>query len=137
MIRRTIKIRTSGRQDFVDMSPMLQQAVQKSGIGNGLLVVFCRHNGALIAINEAQAEIYQDTFEAFEKFVPINGHYHHHGTWGGERNGAAHVLSMLGNKSLALLIENGHILLGTFQRVILIEYDGPRTRNIELGIIEG
>jgi len=136
MIRKTITVRTGVRPDFADITGMLQREVHDSKTENGVLVLFCRHNGALLAINEAQAEIYKDAFEAFEKFAPIDGNYHHHRTWGGERNGAAHVLSWLGNKNLVLLIGGGKILLGPFQRIILLDYDGPQTRTIEVAIVE-
>lgn len=130
-----LSISTTSRLQEVDITDHIQRGVHKSGIKNGVIFLFVPHNGAALTINENQKEIWNDSWRCYRIWAPLNGDYEHHRTWGGERNGMAHVLSNLMAKSIPILVLNATLRLGTWQRIVLLEMDGPRKRNVDIMVM--
>ncbi len=126
-------VRTSSRVQFVNIDDLLADAVNESGIKDGICVVFVPHTTAGVTINEnADPDVVRDIIMEVNKIVPFQDGYHHM-----EGNSAAHIKSSLVGPSLSLIIENGRIVYGTWQSVYFCEFDGPRTRRVYIKVIEG
>jgi secondary thiamine-phosphate synthase enzyme len=121
-----ISIRTNSRTEMMDITSFIQSFVQEKKISSGFCIVFTPHTTAAITINEkADPDVPRDILSALEKSVPHNANYRH-----AEGNSAAHVKSSLVGASELVLIENGQLVLGTWQSIFFCEFDGPRTRKV-------
>lgn len=128
----TINIKTNSRFDIVDITLQVQNIVSKSNIKSGILVIFIPHTTAGISINEnADPDVVYDLKNIFNNMIPEHNNYRHM-----EGNSQAHALSTLTSPSITLIIENGEIVLGTWQNIYFMEYDGPRNRKARIQIIE-
>lgn len=128
----TINIKTNSRFDIVDITLQVQNIVSKSNIKSGILVIFIPHTTAGISINEnADHDVVYDLKNIFNNMIPEHNNYRHM-----EGNSQAHALSTLTSPSITLIIENGEIVLGTWQNIYFMEYDGPRNRKAHIQIIE-
>ena len=91
-----------------------------------MLTIFVPHTTAGITINEnADPDVTADIADALDRAVPWQANYKH-----GEGNAAAHVKASLMGSAVQVLVENGRLLLGTWQAIYLCEFDGPRSRNV-------
>lgn len=121
-----INIRTRSRVDFQDITQEVQNAVQSSGVRSGVCYVFIPHTTAGITLNEhADPSVAEDISEKLEGLVPQHNKYHHR-----EGNAPAHIKASLMGNSAVILIEEGQLVLGTWQGVFLCEFDGPRNRRV-------
>ncbi len=128
---KTIDVKTPERETFVDLTSRLQQMVKESGIKSGCLTAFVPHTTAAITINEsADPDVRRDLAVTLRKLIPYQGDYHH-----AEGNSDAHLKSSLFGPSLTILIENGTLLLGTWQAVYFAEFDGPRSRKLHIKLL--
>jgi secondary thiamine-phosphate synthase enzyme len=124
----TISIRTHEHAQFVNITREVQAAANKLGIANGILTTFIPHTTAGITINEnADPDVTADMIEALEKAVPWNAAYKH-----SEGNAAAHLKASMMGSSVQIIVEEGRLALGTWQAIYFCEFDGPRTRNIQI-----
>lgn len=124
----TISIHTHKHTQFINITREVQAAANKLGITNGILTVFIPHTTAGITINEnADPDVTADMIEALEKAVPWNAAYKH-----SEGNAAAHLKASMMGSSVQIIVEEGSLSLGTWQGIYLCEFDGPRTRNIQI-----
>lgn len=129
----TIQVNTPDHCVAVDITELLSRKVQESGIQSGVCIVYVPHTTAGIFVNEgADPAVVDDVMEALERLVPWRAGYKH-----AEGNSAAHIRSILVGGSSHLIVENGRLLLGTWERVFLCEFDGPRTRKIRVKILSG
>ncbi|MFC1919988.1 secondary thiamine-phosphate synthase enzyme YjbQ [Chloroflexota bacterium] len=127
-----LEIETRSKVDFQEVTQEIQRAVESDGVGTGLCQVFVPHTTAGIIVNEhADPSVVQDITEYLDKLVPQRAEYRHM-----EGNSPAHIKASLVGNSLTLIINNGKIVLGTWQGVFLCEFDGPRRRRIAVNIIE-
>ena len=125
-------ISTVKEQDFVDITSIVRQQVRKSGVKEGLVIVFVPHTTAGITINEnADPDVVSDMLKNFEKVFPVKGDYNHC-----EGNSHAHIKASLMGSSATVMIENGELKLGTWQGIYFCEFDGPRTRKIFIKIMK-
>ena len=116
-----------------DITSLVRDAVRESGVRDGLCVVFTPHTTAAITINEnADPDVVRDLNMELGKIIPWEDGYHHI-----EGNSAAHLKSSLVGASEHIIIEDGRLLLGTWQGIYFCEYDGPRSRKVIVKIIEG
>lgn len=123
---KAITIQTQKRAEFVNVTDRVQAAVTELGLSTGAVTVFVPHTTAGITINEnADPDVVADSIVALEKLAPWNGPYRH-----SEGNSAAHVKAGLMGSSVRVLVENGRLLLGTWQAIYFCEFDGPRTRHV-------
>ena len=130
---KTIQINTKNRFDIVDITSQVQSIVKNSGISDGIVTIFIPHTTAGISINEnADPDVIFDLKNIFNHMIPEHNNYKHM-----EGNSQAHALSTLTSPSITLIIENGSIVIGTWQNIYFMEYDGPRNRKAHIKIIKG
>ncbi|HDS83758.1 MAG TPA: YjbQ family protein [Phycisphaerales bacterium] len=132
----TLHIPTHGNCHLVDITAQVQQAVDQSGLKNGVVTVF--NVGSTAGITTIEFEpglVHHDMKAAFEKLAPENASYEHEKTWHDD-NGHAHVRASLLGPSLAVPFCDGALTLGTWQQITLIDFDTrKRTRKIVCQII--
>ena len=130
-IRRSVK--TGAHTQMLDITRLVEDAVEKSGVKNGICTIFVPHTTAAVTINEnADPDVVRDFIMEINKIVPWEDGYRHM-----EGNAAAHLKSSMIGFSEQVIIEDGRLLLGTWQGIYFCEYDGPRSRNLILKIMEG
>ena len=128
-----ISIKTNDRVEFVDITSKIQNAVKKTGVDSGLVMIHIPHTTAAVTINEnADPDVAADIKKEVNKIIPFDDNYAHL-----EGNSAAHIKSSLFGVDQTVIIKNKKLLLGTWQGIYFCEFDGPRSRNINLKIIEG
>ena len=121
-----LSIRTRSQSELMDITPLVSDIVHKSKVENGVCYVFVPHTTAGITINEnADPSVRQDILMELDKLVPWQGNYSHL-----EGNAAAHIKASLVGSSETIPIENGELVLGTWQGVFFAEFDGPRRREV-------
>ncbi|MFC1964078.1 secondary thiamine-phosphate synthase enzyme YjbQ [Chloroflexota bacterium] len=124
-------VRTSNRVEFQDITAKVQDLVHSSGIKSGVCYVFVPHTTAGITINEhSDPSVVADIVARLEALAPQRGDYRHR-----EGNSPAHIKSSLLGSSAAIFVENGGLVLGTWQGVFFCEFDGPRTRTVMVKIV--
>lgn len=129
MIKR-LEVRTGSRTEFVDITSQVRQAVRASGAKSGICVVYCPHTTGAITVNEnADPDVTRDLAIAFGRIAPHKGDYRH-----SEGNSDSHILSSLVGASETLIINDGDLLLGTWQGIYFCEFDGPRNRTFYVKI---
>ncbi|HOC58704.1 MAG TPA: secondary thiamine-phosphate synthase enzyme YjbQ [Smithellaceae bacterium] len=121
-----ILVKTCSRFEMIDITVDIQKAIQEERIISGAVLVYTPHTTAAVTINEnADPDVPRDMLVALDRMVPLFANYHH-----AEGNSAAHVKSSLVGASEMVIIENGRLVLGTWQSVFFCEFDGPRTRKV-------
>jgi len=126
-----INIRTNSLVEMIDITVAVCEAVKENNTQSGYCIVFTPHTTAAVTINEnADPDVPRDIISALEKAVPQNANYRHR-----EDNSPAHVKSSLVGVSEIVLIENGRLVLGTWQSIFFCEFDGPRSRRVLVNII--
>ncbi len=119
-------IRTNQQVEFVKLTSQVQKLLDESSAQEGICHVFVPHTTAGITINEgADPDVVRDMTMELNKIVPFEDGYHH-----AEGNSAAHIKASMMGSSAAVLIENGKLVLGTWQAIFFCEFDGPRTRRV-------
>lgn len=123
---KTIPIKTSRRVQLVDITQDVQKAVKQAGVENGVCHVFVPHTTAGVTINEgADPSVARDIEGHLTKLVPEGAGFSH-----AEGNSDAHIKTVLTGSSETIFVEDGRLVLGTWQAVYLCEYDGPRSRKV-------
>lgn len=123
----SITVQTKGHTDIVDITVHVADALEKSGLENGIVTVFVPGSTAGVTTIEYEPGLLKDLPEAFEKFAPTGIEYHHDATWG-DGNGSAHVRSALLGPSCTVPFSGGQMILGTWQQIILIDFDNRQRR---------
>ncbi len=122
----TISINTGNRSEMIDITSRVEEELRRSGLKDGVCFLFVPHTTAGITINEhADPSVEADIQAMFNKLVPWEASYRHL-----EGNSAAHIKSSLIGNSVILLVESGHLELGTWQGIFFCEFDGPRSRKL-------
>lgn len=125
------QVRTSRKQEFVNIDHYIEEALAESGVQSGILVVYCPHTTAGITINEnADPDVKKDLELGLNKTFPNDKEYVHM-----EGNSDGHMKSSVIGASETLIIENGRPIFGTWQSVYFAEFDGPRNRTIYIKIV--
>lgn len=121
-----ISLQTHSRVEMIDITAAVQKAVREEKIEEGICLVYTPHTTAAVTINEnADPDVPHDIISALEKIVPQSVSYKHT-----EGNSPAHIKSSLVGASELIIIENGRLVLGTWQSIFFCEFDGPRTRKL-------
>jgi secondary thiamine-phosphate synthase enzyme len=121
-----ITVQTHSRFEMVDITAAVQKAAREEKIDSGIGLVYTPHTTAAVTINEnADPDVPRDMLAALDRAVPLSVNYRH-----AEGNSAAHVKSSLVGASEMVIIENGSLVLGTWQSIFFCEFDGPRTRKV-------
>jgi secondary thiamine-phosphate synthase enzyme len=122
----TIIVKTSKRTDFVDITAKINNYLSKNCCKEGVVTVFVPHTTAAVTINEnADIDVRTDMDEFLKKLVPNSSSFRHF-----EGNSDSHIKTTLVSPSVSIPVENGKMLLGTWQSVFFCEFDGPRTRKV-------
>lgn len=127
-------INTNKQSEMIHITDKVSQAVQKTGIQEGIAVVYCLHTTAGITINEgADPDVVHDILMELDKTFPWKDKDYLHG----EGNSAAHIKASFMGSSNTITITGGRLLLGTWQSVYFCEFDGPRHRTFYVKVMEG
>ena len=127
----TLDIRTGSHTEFINITSRVQQAVTDSGVTDGVCVIFVPHTTAAVTINEnADPDVVRDMKTELEKIVPWEDGYRHY-----EGNSAAHLKASMIGFSEQVIIEDGRLVLGTWQGIYFCEFDGPRNRKLKIKIL--
>jgi len=128
-----LTVNTRSQTELVDITAEVGRMVAKSGVRQGLCMVYVPHTTAGVTINEsADPSVRADLLMVLNQMVPWKADYRHL-----EGNSPAHVKSSLVGTSQTVAIENGTLVLGTWQGIFFCEFDGPRQRSVHLRIMEG
>ena len=126
-----IPVRTTSHTQMIDMTRQIQQIVSDSGIADGICIVFIPHTTAAVTINEnADPDVQTDFMKEINKIVPWEDGYLHM-----EGNAAAHLKASMMGFSETVIIKDGHLVLGTWQGIYFLEYDGARNRKVIVKIM--
>ena len=126
-----LSVRTRSKVEFQNITRAVQEVVDSSRIENGVCYVFVPHTTAAVTLNEqADPSVVEDIAEQLESIVPQQGNYHH-----SEGNSPAHIKASLFGSSEMVLVDDGRLVLGTWQGIFFCEFDGPRNRSVLVKIL--
>lgn len=124
----TIQVKTPARSAAVDITSNIAAKLKEIGALDGICLIYTPHTTAALAINEgADPDVMDDVLTSLDKLAPWNVGYKHV-----EGNSAAHIKSIMVGGSVQVIVESGQIVLGTWEKIFLCEFDGPRTRKVFL-----
>lgn len=127
-------VKTAGSGDIIDITEMVKESVEASGIGDGHCIVFIAGSTAAITTMEYESGLVEDMKEAMERIAPADARYLHNEKWH-DGNGYSHIRASMIGPSLALPVISGRIPLGTWQQIVLMEMDNrPRERKVRINI---
>lgn len=126
--------KTSGKTDVIDLTPEIEAKLKLSGIKNGYVLLFIPGSTASLTTIEFESGVVEDLKQAIERLIPSNIPYAHNLRWG-DGNGFSHVRASFFGPDLMIPIKDGELLLGTWQQIILIDFDNrKRERKIVVQI---
>ena len=126
----TIEVRTSRRAQLLDVTEKVADVVKRSGASDGVCHVFVPHTTAGVTINEgADPDVARDIESQLARMVPKDADFAH-----GEGNSDSHIKTALIGPACMAPVRGGRLALGTWQAIFLCEWDGPRTRKIEVSV---
>jgi len=129
-VRFHLSIRTSGETDVIDITRPVSDRVAESGVEEGQVLVFIPGSTAAVSTIEYENGVIRDLKEAVERLAPEGIRYRHDARWG-DGNGYAHVRAALLGPSLTIPLIGGRLALGTWQQIVLLDFDNrPRDRKI-------
>ncbi|MGC9308080.1 MAG: secondary thiamine-phosphate synthase enzyme YjbQ [Thermoplasmatota archaeon] len=127
-----ITIRSQQREELIDVTDRIEKLIEQSNLSSGAAVLYVPHTTAGVTINEgADSAVQRDILTTLQRLVPHSKHYEH-----AEGNSDAHVKSSLIGCTTQVIITDGALKLGTWQRIFFYEGDGPRTRRLLVEIYE-
>ncbi|MGD9369193.1 MAG: secondary thiamine-phosphate synthase enzyme YjbQ [Desulfobacteraceae bacterium] len=128
---KTITVKTSAQTELIDITKEIQTAIKAENFMDGICMLYVPHTTAGITINEsADPSVRRDILMVLNQMVPWKANYRHM-----EGNSPAHVKSSLIGASEVVAVENGTMVLGTWQGIFYCEFDGPRTRKLHIKFI--
>jgi secondary thiamine-phosphate synthase enzyme len=130
---RTFEVKTTQDVEFIDITAQVRDFIRTSKCASGILLVFTPHTTAGVTINEnADPAVPHDIGEFLKRLAPKQDYFRH-----SEGNSPAHIMSSLVGASETLIINNGELILGSWQGIFFCEFDGPRQRRVFLKIVPG
>ena len=127
-----LSVKTRKKTELIDITSDINKHIQKSGIDQGLCMLYVPHTTAAVTINEsADPSVKSDILMILNQIIPWEANYRHL-----EGNSPAHIKSTLVGSSELIAIENRRLRLGTWQGIFFCEFDGPRTRKVDVRIME-
>jgi secondary thiamine-phosphate synthase enzyme len=126
---KTLNVNTRNRDQFVEITQLVQAAVDQAAVQTGRAIVYVPHTTAGVTINEnADPDVMHDMLKQLDEMVPWRQPFYRHA----EGNSASHVKASMMGSSVTVLIESGQLVLGTWQGIYFCEFDGPRTRKVHV-----
>ena len=126
-----LTVKTQSQTEMIDITRQVQKSIETAGLQDGLCVLYVPHTTAGITINEsADPSVRRDILTVLNQMVPWKADYRHM-----EGNSPAHIKSTLVGASQLVVVENGQMVLGTWQGIFFCEFDGPRTRKLQIKFI--
>lgn len=130
-MKKEIVIKTNKREEIIDITNRIQDIINESGVDDGYCILFVKHTTSGLTINEnADPAVKKDFLKILDNAIPLRAGYEH-----AEGNSAAHAKSILVGFSETIFIENGQLILGTWQGIYFCEFDGPRKRKLTVKIV--
>jgi secondary thiamine-phosphate synthase enzyme len=125
-------VETSSRVQMIEVTSRIEKLIRQKNVRDGFVIIHNPHTTAAVTINEnADPDVQHDLLKKLSELVPKNENYYQHG----EGNSDAHVKTALVGNSVTVLIENGKLVLGRWQGIFFCEFDGPRSRQLNVKII--
>ena len=122
----SISVKTGSRVEMLDITSYVQKEISNSGVKDGVCTLYVPHTTAGITINEgADPSVCHDILTKLNELVPTNAGYRHM-----EGNADSHIKASLIGNSVSVMVENGRLILGTWQKIFFCEFDGPRSRRV-------
>ena len=135
VITKGIRLETRGNTDLIDITPEVSEGVSETGLSSGTVTVFIPGSTAGVTTIEYESGAIRDFEEAIERIAPSSIEYHHDARWG-DGNGFSHVRAALQGASLTVPFASSRLLLGTWQQIIVVDFDNrPRSREVILQIM--
>ena len=135
VVTKTISLQTKGNCDIIDITPQVEQQLAEADINNGTVTLFVAGSTAGVSTIEFESGLLSDFQSMWERSVPRNIPYNHDRRWG-DGNGYSHVRASLLGSSLVVPFNNRRLTLGTWQQIVLVDFDNrPRSRQIILQIM--
>jgi secondary thiamine-phosphate synthase enzyme len=127
---KTLKYKTTYKSQVIDITKDIKEAVIKSGVKDGIVSVFCPHSTASIIIFEkSDTSLKRDLLAMLNNIVPDKDYNH--------SNAKAHLKAAFLRSNLSLIVQNANLVLGEWQGIFLVEFDGPRDRNVLVKVVNG
>ena len=123
-----LTFQTKKHREFINITGKIESALQKSAIGEGMILVSAMHITAGVWVNDAEDGLLADIDEWLEKLAPFRENYRHHRT--GETNGDAHLKSLLVHHQVIIPVTAGRLDLGPWQQIYYAEFDGQRPKRL-------
>ena len=132
---KTSEVRTTGATDILDITRLAAEHLAESGIRQGAMILFVPGSTGALTTTEYESGVLQDLADAIERLAPRDLEYAHDRRWG-DGNGYAHVRAALVGPSLQIPVVNGRLCLGTWQQLVLLDFDNhPRSRRLIIQVI--
>lgn len=122
MFRTIISVTSRQEGDIIDITPLVGKSVAESGVKTGLVHLFVQHSTAALTTIEFEPGVLSDLKRALSVLAPDNEEYAHNSRWG-DGNGRSHVKAALVGPSITVPVENGQLVCGTWQQIVLLELD--------------
>jgi len=126
-------IQTTNRTELIDITDRVRAVVKECGIKDGICVITTRHTTSGIIVNENERGLRADILDMLGSLVPEDRNYAHNSI---DNNADAHLRAVLLGMSETIPIDDGHLVLGTWQSIFFVELDGPRNRTINVKMIK-
>ncbi len=121
-----LQIQTHSREEMVDITGQVQALLESCGVEDGAVLLYCPHTTGAVTVNEgADPDVVRDIMVNMRKLVPHRGDYQH-----AEGNSDAHIKTSMFGPDQLVIVEQGRLQLGTWQRIFFCEFDGPRSRKL-------
>jgi secondary thiamine-phosphate synthase enzyme len=128
-----LEVRTSRREEFIDITRRVVECVSPTGVKEGAVLVFCPHTTAAVTINEnADPDVLRDLIKGLASIAPEDAGWRHR-----EGNSDGHIKTSLVGPSVLIPLADGGLQLGTWQGIYLCEFDGPRSRRVDVTVLTG
>ncbi len=132
IINELLELETTDKVEIIDITGNINAAIVESGLRKGLVNIYSKHSTSGVFINENESGLLEDFKDVIQLIVPTNGNYQHNRI---DNNADSHLRSFLIGCNETIPIEEAKLSLGTWQSVLFVEFDGPRTREITISII--
>ncbi len=132
----SLEIATTAETDIIDLTPLVRERVAAAGVDRGLVTLFIPGSTAALTTIEFESGVINDLRRAIERLVPRELAYEHDRRWG-DGNGYAHVRAAFFKPDLTMLVEEGRPVLGTWQQIVLLDFDNRPRRRVVRGQVMG